>query len=392
MSLVNVRYLSFVLVSLCVVPSVVYAQPPIIDPDITTDMLTGATPEQRQQKAWDELQAQNAELETTNPKAALQAYTEFYKSHDKMAAPVAVNIALHMGDLYAKNLKDNEMAARIYDSAFERYHEAPPTVELLSRQAQLLLQAKKPQEAETFLIGHRDDIARTWTHIAVPALEAWSLSLAAQNKSDEQIALLEQALLEHPQLLNGTVAYYDSIFYNPLTETLSKAGRQDQALGWAKLRFMAVPYDVDAIDRASRMVVKVWTQIEPDKKGVTAFAAAQKDASKANPLQEVALPAVDNAALQARLTTFAAGSEGASDRVIFLIASNRLDDAMREAQALLKNPNTAEKGALEVARVFKAADLNLLSANAFLKYLQKPTGDDPIATFLQNQAKAGARQ
>ena len=155
---------------------------------------------------------------------------------------------------------------------------------------------------------------------------------------------------------------------------------------------MAVPYNADAIDRASRMLVKVWTQIEPDKKGVTAFSAAQKDASKPNPLQEVKLPEVDAAALQGRLASLPAGSDGAPDRVIFLISGNRLADAMREAQTLLKNPNTAEKGALEAARVFKAADLNLLGANAFLKYLQKPTGDDPIAAFLQNQAKTGAQQ
>ena len=83
--------------SALVSPRPLWAQPPLIDPDITTDMLTGATPEQRQQKAWDELKAQNAELETKDPKAALQAYTDFYKSHDNMAAAVAIKIALHMG-------------------------------------------------------------------------------------------------------------------------------------------------------------------------------------------------------------------------------------------------------------------------------------------------------
>ena len=136
--------------------------------------------------------------------------------------------------MYSKNLQDTQTAARIYDSAFERYHESPPAVELLARNAQLLLQANQPAEAETFLMGHRDDIARTWTYVAVPALEAWSLALAAQNKTDEQISLLEQALLQHPQLLNGTVAYYDSIFYDPLTQALLKAGRKEEALGWGE--------------------------------------------------------------------------------------------------------------------------------------------------------------
>jgi hypothetical protein len=55
---------------------------------------------------------------------------------------------------------------------------------------------------------------------------------------------------------------------------------------------MVAPYEADAIDRASRMLVKVWSARDPDKKQLDEFAKAQKDATVANPLAAMPLPLI----------------------------------------------------------------------------------------------------
>lgn len=364
----------------------VLAQPAIIDPDVTIDIVTGNTPEKRQRKAWDELRRQNAELEKTDPQAAIDNYNAFLEANPKLAPAVGQDFTMTVAGLYHKGLKNPAKAAEIYRWAFAQYKNEPPAVNLLTQHARMLMEAKKPDQAAALLDKHWNDIARTWTHIAVAALEVQGKALGAQNKNDAQIALSEKALLQYPSLLEGRIQNWDGVLYNPLIAALLKAKRFDQALSWARLRFMAAPYDAGAIDRASRMVAQVWTASDPERKALEAFAVAQKDATKHNPLADAKLPVVDAALLQERLKRTAPNADGASDRVILLVSAGALGQAMGEAKTLLGRKETATQGALEAARVFKAADLNLQRANAFLVWLKNPQGASPVDAFIAEQA------
>ncbi|MDQ3814358.1 MAG: hypothetical protein M3347_10455, partial [Armatimonadota bacterium] len=171
-----------------------------------------------------------------------------------------------------------------------------------------------------------------------------------------------------------------------LTDTLLKQKREAEALSWAKLRWMSAPYETDPIDRASRLLVKVWSAVDPERQGLQGFAEAQKDSSKPNPLREVKLPPVDEKALQDRLAHLGSGAGAASERIALHIWMGAWDKAMLEAQKLLENKDTATQGALEAARTFKAHDLNLQRANAFLTWLKTKEGPNPIDEFLKEQA------
>ena len=65
--------------------------------------------------------------------------------------------------------------------------------------------------------------------------------------------------------------------------------------------------------------------------------------------------------------------------------------AMREAQKWLNTKGSEKTGALEAVRVFKAHDLNLLRATAFLKWLKDKDGANPIDEFLKAPEKIEAK-
>jgi len=59
-------------------------------------------------------------------------------------------------------------------------------------------------------------------------------------------------------------------------------------------------------------------------------------------------------------------------------------DAMLIARRLLlDNPSKGNVAALEMARVFKAADLNMVRANALLQYMQTGQGINPTDEFFK---------
>ena len=63
----------------------------------------------------------------------------------------------------------------------------------------------------------------------------------------------------------------------------------------------------------------------------------------------------------------------------------KMRDAMMTARrTLLEHPTADNSSAvLEMARVFKAADLNLVHANAFLQYFQAGKGANPLDDFFK---------
>ena len=62
---------------------------------------------------------------------------------------------------------------------------------------------------------------------------------------------------------------------------------------------------------------------------------------------------------------------------------------MEEARHLLVKRPTAPEGVQQIARVFKASDMNLARANQFVAYLDGK-GEDPLAAFMAEGEKAAA--
>jgi hypothetical protein len=118
------------------------------------------------------------------------------------------------------------------------------------------------------------------------------------------------------------------------------------------------------------------------------FLKAMQDSAAPNPLREIPLPPFDEVKMRAELKSLP--DSASHSRITLLLLLKENGAAMLEARRLLLDDPSggANAAALEMARVFKATDLNLVRANAFLKYFQSNEGDNPLdELFKQNPVK-----
>jgi hypothetical protein len=175
----------------------------------------------------------------------------------------------------------------------------------------------------------------------------------------------------------------DSWMMGQLVNNLAAQGQGDVALGYARLGWMVCPFDTKSISAATNIITATWLAADLNAGKGNAFIAAQNDSKLENPLTAVKLPTLDGAALDAAM-----GNLPASDtdgRITILLAQGKMRDAMLAARrGLLEHPSSDNSGAiLEMARVFKAADLNLVRANAFLQYFQSGKGANLLDDFFK---------
>ncbi|MDQ2730572.1 MAG: hypothetical protein M3Y56_02845 [Armatimonadota bacterium] len=352
------------------------AIPPLLPPSVITDPLTGANAETRDRQALEALQKGLGDLPKTDPKTAVARYHTFFVDHPALSPAVGVDAASAAAQLYADGLKDPKAALGVYDWAVGKFGDFPGAGSLTNSKAALLLAQKRPQDAETFLKDRLPQTLHGWPQYANDPMEQYSSLLQQEGKTDEMVRALGLFLVWQPDYLDPGPANWDWA-YGRITDSLIQQKRPAEALGWAKLRFMVCAYDPDAIDRASRLLAKVWLAPGSNKAEYDAFAAAQRDATLHNPLADVKLPVLDGAVLNDRIN----GSNG-SEKISLLIAAGRLKEAMAAAREMKNNKDIARRGIMEICKVFKAADLNLKRANDYLKYLKTNQGDDPVEKFM----------
>jgi hypothetical protein len=119
------------------------------------------------------------------------------------------------------------------------------------------------------------------------------------------------------------------------------------------------------------------------------------DADAKNPLANVKLPAIEDKLLPEHIARTKNAAQGAYKRDIVpeqisvLLYKGDYVGAMDEARRLMKDDPTKAEGALQICRVFKAADLSTLRANQFLLYLDGKA-DNPLPGFLKEQENKAA--
>lgn len=365
---------------------------PEVDEGAVANVTQNVNPEERDQKAWDALRQANAELEKTDPAAALAQYRQFM-ARPALAPFVGIRVVRDMAQLYLTGLRNAAKAHELWDWGIKRYATHPAMGDLVADKAWALLNARQPAEAAALVRAHREQLMQGWQQVAMPALQAFSDALKQQDTSagrEEQIAALREMLLQFPSLLGGPIQFYDWL-YNDLTEALIKQKRGEEALGWARLRFMLAPYESDAVERASRTLVSVWSAVEPGGKSLGAFAEAQRDGAKLNPLAQVKLPSVQAEVLRERMKSLP--DDQMPQRIALLLWLGETRAAMMAAQKMwLGQPEgaAATEGIRQVMRVFKAHDLNLKRSNAFLKFVKTNQGENPLKAFMQETQQQGA--
>ena len=184
---------------------------------------------------------------------------------------------------------------------------------------------------------------------------------------------------------------FDPLLCQIMAEVLRDQGQSAQSLSWAKLNFMLCYFNDGETSAAAQALARTWTyDLSSDQ--VKAFAAAQTDASSPNPLQGVALPAFDAKLTELLKTaTGQAKTLGDSQAVIsLLIVQGDFTGAMRQARSHLASDMGSEDSVRQVARVFKAKDLNLVRANEFLSFYGSGKGPNPMTAFFQAQETTSA--
>lgn len=396
------RFGLFSLLCLSLGPVPAWSQPPTIDIEDVLGGVTGQTPAVRHQKAWDALRAPNKDKETTHPQQTIEIYRAFLAQNPRLTPLVGVDILHRIAQMQDVGLKQKESAGETYASALKLYaRDRKALMRLLFRHSQWLNRAGRSAEVIALLELHWPQVQKSWTHLAVPVVEQGQAALKASGQKPQQVRFLALALRDFPELTTGETANWDNIVYKPLIDTLLQEGapvgqgdeaeistQKQQALGWAKLRFVTAPYETGALERATRMLTRVWSAAQPSRTGLLGFAAAQRSSDQPNPLRAVELPPLEIENLAAHLEAMGAGN--AHNKITLLLWAQKPVAAMRMAQGLFENRSreASGQGVLEVARVFKATDLNLLRANAFLSWSKDKQGPSPIEAFYREQAEA----
>ena len=314
-------------------------------------------------------------LSRTDPEKALaqgQQFLEENRDKPGLLRWGAVGVALEIARLQRAH---PEKALQTLDGAIENYGKYPYAYRLSSAKSELLLSSGRASEAEALLEKQWATFPANDKAGARSFLLDYVAILNKGNKREQALELVRDYLTRAP----GQLA--DSRMAALMVEQLILNNRLDEAMSWAKLSFMLAPYTEKSLQGATQLVARVWTARYAAPAKTQELSQAMQDPAQPNPLREVALPVWERTTLQKEL----ARARTPDERVTVLILSDDLRGAMVEAQQAMLNAPTSPAPALQVARVFKAADLSVARANAFLLYHQNPQGQNPVTEFLQEK-------
>lgn len=321
-----------------------------------------------------------------DPAGALAACRKFLADRPKLSAETAYQVGAVMMALYYERLHDLASAMAIPDAFTAKYGETPARALLFIQKANIVLAEKRAPEAEDIVRdlwrkGPWED--NLW--INRQGLEAYLNVLQAEGKTEDMETTLRGVLLQNPQLMgNGGPrqnSQLDQSLPKRLTEILVGKKQYDEAISWAKLGYMTANFDEKSMADALNTLTKIWEAAgTPDR--AVAFARAQTDPKAPNPLQAVPLPPIDLATQGFREQALAGDKLKSRDRISMYIAEGKFKKAMIEARRRFAAEPAASGRADEVARVFKAADLNPLRAAAFFEAQKNGNGADMVNDFL----------
>ena len=356
--------------------------------NILTAPAAGAVPWQ----AVEDLDKRVAPLREKDPKAALAELKRFAQENPDADPWIDVLVARWEVNLLTGSLNDNAAALALCDEMVKKHDKVPAGMSPIADKARLLVATAKPAEAEALIEKYWDLVPVTHRDYSNAALVYYCDAAQAEAKPEKAVAMLQKALVQVPVFLDEGAQSPQGWMYDRLVKALIAADKavtapaaMDEALSWAKLRFIECAFDAAAIERSTRALIGVWTAKELSQRTANAFAEAQKDPEKPNPLAAVKLPALDAEALKAlEVRTYGEnGPQALHGRVGVRILAGALREAMVEArQALIDDPESPA-GTQEICRILKAADCGVRRANAFIEFVKGGAGENPLEGFFK---------
>jgi len=337
-----------------------------------------------------DLQRELAPLEKTAPAQAIARYRSFAAERFALSSRARLAIADAIAQVQLNGLRDTDAALATYASAFGEFPTEPFALNLLVESSKILIANNRAPAAETLIRAQWPLVLSASPNVASPVIQQLARSLTQQGKKAELVEMLEEVLVKSPAFLDdGTQSRpqrdqsRDSFLlqgtdwgwmYDGLEKALLDLGQTDRALGWAKARYMTAITSSGAVDRATRSLARVAMAKDPSGALAWSLAQVRGGAVETDPLQSVALPA-------ALKNLDIAKSRRDRDQVGVLIAHGDLDQALlKGARSLVSDPNKPY-GALDIARTFKAVDLNTDRANQWLEFARTGRGTNPLSAY-----------
>lgn len=326
------------------------------------------------------------EVRKTDPKAALAGARAWLGAHPNLAKddPYTLSQVYEwLGWLHRVELHDYPGSQQVLDEGIALLSTSFERQLIVGQKAQFLVWDNKAGQAEALLarewaLAQGGDIRRV-DSLARPYVQL----LQNSNRSAQAAAMLRELQEKYP----GNVNWFPFEWMpRLLVESQSKAGAGDEALSWAKLFWMAAPFREDRVNESTQLLLQAWKAADLTPAKGAAFLKAQEDAGAPNPLRDVSLPAFQPEMMAAQLAEFNS-PRLAHEHITLRIIQGDWHQAMLEARAHMVANIDDPGAALQVCRVFKAADLNIVRANAFLQYLKDGQGQNPIAAFLKEHPR-----
>lgn len=368
------------------------------------------SPEQLSGEAWgvaEKIRRQVSDLRKADPKAAAELLE---KTLDETTDPnVAADFFTTLGDVYTNDLKAPDKALALFDRAFPIFQKPEykiPTyhwITMVGSKARALMASKRLNDVEALLKENMPsvlDAAQSTAGGNYPKMATRDVMnvrfalLQAQGREKQIPDELTAFLLASPNYLKDSSSWA----WSELLTQLQKQGRGEEALSWGKLSYRLGNFKKEDIEKATQLLNKLWAS-QDDFAAVRVFNKAQTDPTVANPLANVKVPVLP-AAAQETINKRITDLEGRQiigfrmevareivDLRLILGTPEDLREAMLSAQKMLRERPDLQDGTLQICRVFKAADMNLIRANAFLSYLEGE-GKNPIPDFLKETSPA----
>ena len=203
-------------------------------------------------------------------------------------------------------------------------------------------------------------------------LQACGESSTLPNLIVDALAAVGEAAALSPWMLS------DRGYLRAVHDVARVRGDAAEILSASKLWFVMCDYTKEAIGEATEAVSRSLAEAGPGP--VMQWARAQEEGGP-NPLADV--PLLETAALD---TMLAAAGDSLDGRINAFLSAGRVAEALVDAKEQLRRsagqPSWKVAKALrDLARCFKAHDLNLLRANAFLEFHGSGASDNPLPAF-----------
>jgi len=207
-------------------------------------------------------------------------------------------------------------------------------------------------------------------------------ALRYDGKAEEAIAYARETAALSPRMLS------DRGYLRAVYDSVRTTKKPDDVLSAAKLFYVLCDYTERDIKEATELAAGA-LMAKGGPGASLQFAKSQEKPDAANPLKDAPMFALGESE-----KLLAAAGQDPDAQLNALLVAGRMPEALKVAVDQMrdsagKTPAGIAQALRNIARCFKAHDLNLVRANRFLDFHRTGEGDNPLPAFEAELAKSG---